>query len=109
MPPNIAKLGEPPLVEITALVSPLAYVASILKSSPAPVGMFLICNAAVHRTAPLVVGVTGDFRQSGRNAANAEDVVGSVHEMRDSTEIWNRPQAWSTRMLPAMSGTWVPP
>ena len=50
MLPNIAKLGEPPQVEITALVSPLEYVASILKSSPAPVGMFLICNATF--TAP---------------------------------------------------------
>jgi hypothetical protein len=48
--PNIAKLGEPPLVEITALVSPLEYETSILKSSPAPVGRFLICNAAI--TAP---------------------------------------------------------
>jgi hypothetical protein len=35
-----------------------------------------------HRTAPLVFGVTGDFRQSSRNAAGTEDVVGSVHEMR---------------------------
>src|SRR6266404_6063078 len=45
----------------------------------------------VHRTAPLVFGVTGDFRQSGRNAASADDVVGSVHEVPDSANLEQTP------------------
>src|ERR1043165_2827107 len=45
-------------------------------------GQVLVLQGSNHRTAPLVVGVTGDFRQSGRNATGAEDVVGSVHEVR---------------------------
>jgi hypothetical protein len=49
-PPNIANEGDAAEVEITALVSPFAHVASNLMSSPGPVGMFLICNAAI--TAP---------------------------------------------------------
>src|SRR6185295_18980269 len=44
-----------------------------------------------HGTAPLVFGVTGDFRQRGRSAAGAEDVVGSVHEMRHTRNLEQTP------------------
>ncbi len=50
------KLGEVALVEITFLVSPFAQLASILMSSPAPHGMFLICNAAIAEPPHLVPG-----------------------------------------------------
>src|SRR6185295_10263410 len=55
----------------------------------------------VHRTAPLVFGVTGDFRQSRRDACDAgragtEDVVGSVHEMPDSTNLEQTPSLVDT-------------
>src|ERR1700731_5410503 len=56
LPPNIAKFGEVALVEITFFVSPFAQDASILMSSPAPVGMFLICNAAITEPPHLVEG-----------------------------------------------------
>ena len=56
MPPNIAKLGEADEVAITYLVAPLAQLASILMSSPGPVGMFLICNAAITAPPHLVSG-----------------------------------------------------
>ena len=55
-PPNIAKLGEGAAVEITFFVSPFAQLASILMSSPGPVGMFLICNAAITEPPHLVSG-----------------------------------------------------
>src|SRR5260221_6822999 len=54
--PNIAKFGEAELVPITFFVSPFAKLASILMSSPAPVGMFLICNAAITDPPHLVSG-----------------------------------------------------
>src|ERR1700731_4922512 len=54
--PNIAKLGELESVAITFFVSPTANDASILMSSPAPVGMFLICNAAITEPPHLVAG-----------------------------------------------------
>src|SRR5262249_18524844 len=44
-----------------------------------------------HRTAPLVFGVTGDFRRRGRNATGAEDVVGSVHEVRHARNLEQTP------------------
>ena len=81
--PNIVKLGEPPRVEITCLVLPLAYVASILISSPGAGREVLDLQRSHHRTAPLVFGVTGDFRQSrSERRQQAEDVVGSVTLMQ---------------------------
>src|SRR5512138_2626881 len=35
--------------------------------------------------------MAADFRQSIRHAANAEDVVGSVHEVRDGTNLEQTP------------------
>src|SRR5512140_925544 len=55
-PPSIRNDGEAAEVEITFLVSPLAQVASILMSSPGPVGMFLICNAAITEPPTLLSG-----------------------------------------------------
>src|ERR1700693_4581508 len=55
--PNIAKLGEDESVAITFFVSPFANDASILMSSPTPVGMFLICNAAITEPPHLSVGL----------------------------------------------------
>jgi hypothetical protein len=55
-PPNKVKLGEAPDVEMTCLTSPCVYVASILMSSPGPVGMFLICNAVDTAQPHLVEG-----------------------------------------------------
>jgi len=56
LPPNIAKLGEPELVEITSFVTPFDQDASILMSSPAPVGMFLTFKAAITEPPHLVSG-----------------------------------------------------
>src|SRR4051794_5383829 len=52
----MAKLGDVALVEITFLVSPFDQDASILRSSPAPVGMFLICKAAITEPPHFVSG-----------------------------------------------------
>src|SRR5258708_38767995 len=97
------KLGEPPLVEITFLVSPLAQLASILMSSPGPVGMFLICNAAITEPPHLVSGwpLTSDKPVGAAPArpvapAGAAVVFRTLYEPLTSSsapEIWNRPQA----------------
>ena len=52
----IRKLGEAADVEITFLVSPFAQVPSILKSSPGPHGMFLICKATIAEPPHLSLG-----------------------------------------------------
>ena len=65
-------------------MSPFAQLASILKSSPGPVGMFLICGH--HRTAPFGFGVARDFRrlflqlqhQQCRPDYCVQDAVGSA-------------------------------
>ena len=56
MDPNIAKFGDDPEVEITDLVSPRAYVASMVKRSATPVGTLLICRPAVTEPPILVSG-----------------------------------------------------
>src|SRR5216117_2973786 len=56
LPPNIVKNGDAAEVEITFFVSPFAQLTSILMSSPAPVGMFLICNAVITEPPHVVSG-----------------------------------------------------
>src|SRR5436190_23051159 len=101
--PNIVKPGEAPLVEITFLVSPLAQVASILMSSPAPVGMFLICKAAITEPPHLVSGcplisdkLVGAAPARPVAPAGVARVFRVLYEPLTSwaaAEIWNRPQA----------------
>jgi hypothetical protein len=101
LPPNIAKFGEVALVEITCLVSPFAQLASILKSSPAPLGMFLICNAAMTEPphfvsgCPLIseklVGSEREAHGARRSRCGVEDVVGSVDLVRRSGNLEQTP------------------
>src|SRR5258707_3229426 len=103
------KLGEPPLVEITFLVSPLARLASILMSSPGPVGMFLMFNAAITEPPHLVSGwpLTSD-----KAVGAAVLAVRQLYEAFTSCaapDSWNRPQAWSTLIFATISGACVPP
>src|SRR6266550_8726758 len=55
--PNMANgCGTPALVPMMFFMSPLAQLASILMSSPAPHGMFLICKAIITEPPHLSVG-----------------------------------------------------
>src|SRR4051812_30673386 len=103
VPPTIAKVGEVAAVEITCLVAPEAYEASILKSSPAPVGMFLICNAPITAKPTLLSGWP-EISDRAVGAAPARPVApaGTATVFRmlyeavtscTKPEIWNRPQA----------------
>src|ERR1700716_69104 len=98
------KLGEAPLVEITFFVSPFAQLASILMSSPGPVGMFLMFKAAITEPPHLVSGWPLISEKLFGAAVAAFRTVWEVWTSGPGAEIGNRPQAWSTRILPTMSG-----
>src|ERR1700682_6088408 len=104
----------PALVPMMFLMSPLAQLASNLMSSPAPVGMFLICNAAITEPPHLVSGwpeasekafapFVPDVNGVTRPAMPPGPVVAVVRVFDralyepftscSAPEIWNRPQA----------------
>src|ERR1700731_3343045 len=95
--PNIAKLGELESVAITFFVSPTANDASILMSSPAPVGMFLICNAAITEPPHLSEGrrLISDTLFGTRKPPIVEacSILYDAFTSCAAAENWNRPQA----------------
>jgi len=107
--PNIAKLGEAALVEITFLRGHPFWpsFASILKSRrPGPVGMFLDLQRSHHRTAPTwfrggqrFPTKRSEMRGATPTCARPEAgtvfrmFVGAADFMRLAAETWNKPQA----------------
>src|SRR5262245_3973019 len=129
LPPNIVKNGDVDEVEITFFVAPFAQLMSNLMSSPGPVGIFLICSATITEPPHLlsgwpVISESAFGCPGARPVAPAGARVGKkaaptpvqlefrmLYEALTSwaaAEIWNSPQAWSTRMLPTMSGARTP-
>src|SRR5258708_39732090 len=104
MLPNSAKFGEPPLVEITFFVSPFAKLASILMSSPGPVGMFLICNAAITEPPHLVSGCPEISERLVGNAVAGGRTLEEPFTSCPPGGIWDQPHPSALRLWTTTTG-----
>src|SRR6202048_3119015 len=78
-------------------------VASTLKSSPAPVGRFLICKPAI-TAPPHRASAWPDISDKLVGVALAFARLYEPLTSCSAPDSWNSPQAWSTRILPTTSG-----
>src|ERR1700676_3337325 len=107
--------GVGALVASTYFVAPKDQVASTLRSSPAPVGRFLMFNAAETAPPNLSSGWPPVIAPACETAPLK--VVPTMLAFAKypawlswiAPDNWNSPHAWSTLTLPTKSGTLVPP